>query len=201
MKQVVVIHGGSTFDTYDEYLSALKEKIIDIEYLETKKGWKSALADELGAGYNVLTLQMPNKQNAKYKEWKIWFEKILPLLDKRLILIGHSLGGIFLAKYLSENTINERVVAGCFLVAAPYDMQDRKGTLGDFTLTDSFEKIHEQSRYTHLYHSTDDPVVPFVDLAKYQRQLPYARATVFNDRQHFNQENFPELVEDIRALG
>ena len=57
----------------------------------------------LGGGYEVLIPQMPNSQNARYSEWKILFEKIISILDDEIILIGHSLGGIFLVKYFSEN--------------------------------------------------------------------------------------------------
>jgi len=43
---------------------------------------------------------MPCIENAKYNEWKIQFEKYLKRTDNDLILIGMSLGGIFLTKYL-----------------------------------------------------------------------------------------------------
>ena len=68
---------------------------------------------------NYMYPQMPNKQNADYQAWKIEFEKILPDLDKDSILIGHSLGGIFLAKYLSENKLAQKLDS-LHLVAAPY---------------------------------------------------------------------------------
>jgi len=30
--------------------------------------------------------------------------------------------------------------------------------------------------------------------------LPGAEAVIFNDREHFNQEEFPEIVEEIKKL-
>lgn len=53
--------------------------------------------------------QFPNKQNAQYEEWKILFGKILNALDDNIILIGNSLGAIFLVKYLSENKIDKKI--------------------------------------------------------------------------------------------
>ena len=51
---------------------------------------------------------MPNKQNARYRDWKIVFEGILAQLDSEveLTLVGGSLGGCFLLKYFSENSIH-----------------------------------------------------------------------------------------------
>src|SRR3989344_3659970 len=102
--QIVVIHGGDTFDTYEQYLSFLKNYKIDFErFRENKKDWKATLAEKLGENYEVISHSMPNKRNAKYIEWKIWFEKFIPFLNPEVILVGHSLGGAFLAKYFSEN--------------------------------------------------------------------------------------------------
>ena len=41
-------------------------------------------------------------------------------------------------------------------------------------------------------------MVQFAQLAKYQRALPKAHITVFEDRQHFMGEAFPEIAEAIR---
>jgi pimeloyl-ACP methyl ester carboxylesterase len=50
-----------------------------------------------------------------------------------------------------------------------------------------------------LYHSKDDPVVPFSHLAKFKAHLPKAEVSVFEDRAHFSQSEFPELLANIRA--
>ncbi|KND47379.1 MAG: hypothetical protein AB199_03045 [Parcubacteria bacterium C7867-004] len=200
MIQVVEIHGGSTHDSYEKYLEELRSKQVTKKHLFPWIGWKQGMRDELGPEYEVLMPQMPNKQNSKYAEWKIWFDKIVPLLDEKIILVGHSLGGIFLAKYLSENVIDKDILA-TFLVAAPFDDSSEESSLADFVLPESLAKFTEQSRIIHLYQSTDDPVVPFTELAKYQAKLPYALASVFEDRGHFNQDDFPELTSDIKAIN
>ena len=104
-KQVVVIHGGDTFKTYEQYLRFLKRFDIDFErYRSGKNDWKTNLREALGEEYEVIAPVMPNKNNAKYPEWQIWFEKFIPFLNGEIILVGHSLGGTFIAKYLSEKT-------------------------------------------------------------------------------------------------
>lgn len=199
MRQVVVIHGGETFDTHEEYLAWLNAYEVTLDKAQTRR-WKSTLADALGEEYEVIQPGMPNAFDAKYPEWKLWFEKYLAHLGDDLILVGHSLGAIFLVKYLSEETVSKHIL-GTFLIAAPFDSTDAEYSLSDFRLPESLSKCAEQSRLIHFYHSTDDEVVPFTDLAKYQKALPYARATVFADKGHFRMEEFPELVADIKALG
>ena len=46
--------------------------------------------------------------------------------------------------------------------------------------------------------SKDDPVVPFNHSERLAKELPNANYMIFEDRQHFNQEHFPELIETIK---
>ncbi|MEN9582708.1 MAG: hypothetical protein RL641_662 [Candidatus Parcubacteria bacterium] len=190
------MHGGDTFKTYGDYLSFLADyKIDSLAYFKGNIGWQDTLQEKLGDDFEVIAPKMPNKINAKYAEWKIWFEKLIPLLNHELILIGYSLGGIFLAKYLSENIMPKKITC-VYLVAAPHDETDTE-SLADFILPSQLTKLAEQAPNIHLYHSKDDSVVQFSDLEKYQKELPGAIATIFEDRGHFWQENFPELINDI----
>lgn len=199
MKQVVVIHGGDTFATYEDYLQFLKAERIDDPALTRGAGWKRGLQEALGAEFQVILPQMPNKQNAKYEEWKIWFEKYLPYIKEGVILAGHSLGGSFLAKYLSEEHFPKKITA-TFLVAAPYSMDGDRNLL-DFAPPVSLELFAKQGGEIFLYQSSDDRVVPFSELAKYQSALPTAHARTFPDRGHFNQETFPELMADLISIS
>lgn len=194
MKQTIVtIHGGDTFNSYQEYLADLEAKKVNLDDLKTKY-WKSTLEETLGEGYEVLSPRMPNSNNAQYLEWRLWFSKFAPLFPNNVILLGHSLGGIFLAKYLAEEDFPQPIRA-TFLVAAPYAMN-----VPTFSLPSSLEKFAQQSGEIFIYHSQDDPVVPFSDAEKYQEALPQAHLRVFTDRQHFNQPEFPEIIQDIQSL-
>lgn len=195
-RQVVVIHGGNAYDTYAEYLSTLKSKDITLQKLHSV-GWKENLSKDLGPQFDVLTPKMPNPQNAKYEEWKIWFKKLIPLFTDDVILIGHSLGGIFLAKYLSENKIPLHIVA-TYLIAAPYNTPEIH-PLADFNITSTFEKFTKQAGKVTLYHSKDDVVVPYENATRYTHDLPNASLKTFIDRGHFNGEHLPELVTDIQT--
>lgn len=192
-KQIIVIHGGNSFKNYKSYLSFLKNLQIDFERYKTGKvDWKRKLGATLGKKYEVIMLDMPNKMNAKYLEWKIWFEKFIPHLKPEVLLIGHSLGALFLVKYLSENTF-PKTIRATFLIAASWSKNG-------FKLGKNLRKLERQAGKILLYHSKDDRIVPFADLKKYQKGLKSAIIRVFDSRGHFNQEKLPELIKDIKIL-
>src|SRR3989344_1816032 len=195
-QQVVVVHGGDTFETYGEYISFLKKYEVSLEYFK-KRRWRENLQDVLGDDFEVIAPAMPNKSNAQYLEWKIWFEKLFPFLDDSLILIGHSLGGAFVAKYLSENRFPKKLKA-VLLVAAVYDKDTEGYGLATFSLP---KEVDLQTDKICLYHSKDDFVVPFDDVNRYKEALPNAEVKIFEDRGHFATEEFPEIVEDIKSIA
>ncbi len=198
-KQVITIHGGDTFETYEEYISFLKDFSFDFERMKSK-GWKGNLQESLGEDFEVIAPQMPNKNNAKYLEWKIWFEKLIPIFKDEAIFVGHSLGGIFLAKYFSEERYSKKIKA-IFLVAPPFDAADSEYTMADFVLPNQLSLLQKQGNMIFIYQSKDDHVVPFADIEKYRNALPLAKIRIFDTRGHFSQSEFPEIIKDIQNLS
>ncbi len=194
---LVIIHGGTTFDTYEEYIRDLESSTLTLEKIN-RKDWKDGLKEEL-LDYEVIYPKMPNSKNARYLEWKIWFEKLFPLLSEQVVLIGHSLGGIFLAKYLCENIFPKKIKQ-IHLIAAPYDTEIIKESLADFALDTTVEKLSNISEHIYLYQSQDDQAVAYEDVLKYKRDIPTAELVVFENRGHFTGEEFPELIENIRLV-
>jgi predicted alpha/beta hydrolase family esterase len=119
-KQILLLHGGDTHRTYADFLQSLQNKTVRLEWIESRRDRKNELQEQLGSNFMVYLPQMPNKQNAQYEEWKILFEKIVEKLDNNFILIGHSLGAMFIVKYLSENTVNKKIEK-TLLLATPFD--------------------------------------------------------------------------------
>ena len=196
-QQILLINGGTTFESKKEYLSFLKGIQINLEKMKAKLKWKDVLAKRLGGGFEVFIPKMPNSTNASYKEWKIWFSKIIELLDDNLILIGHSLGGIFLVKYLSENIISKKIKT-TILIAAPFDSSDSEESLNDFVLGKSLKNFEKQASRIYLFQSRDDKVVNFDQVKKYKKKLPNAKLKGFRDRGHFNQDTFPEIIDLLK---
>lgn len=200
-KQVLVIHGGSNYTTYEKYLEDLKNTEINLDRFKFKIDWKDNLQNALGEDFEVFNPNFPQKNNAKYDEWKIYFEKILEKLNYEIILAGHSLGSIFLAKYLSENKIDKNV-KGLFLVAPPFDDEGmEKDPLDVFSLTDTkLTLLSEQVKNIFIYHSTDDPFVPYIHAEKFHKALPNSKLIRLENRSHIFENNLPEIVEDIKKL-
>jgi uncharacterized protein len=52
-----------------------------------------------------------------------------------------------------------------------------------------------------LYHSLDDPEVPFAHLGYYEEHLPKAMARPIAGSEHSFVEGLPTLVDDISSLS
>ncbi|MCK5475514.1 MAG: alpha/beta hydrolase [Candidatus Pacebacteria bacterium] len=195
-KQVIVIHGGGVFVNYKEYIAFLKKREISIK---NNGDWKRCLGEKLGKDFEVIIPAMPNYSNAKYLEWKIWFEKLFPYLKDSVVLVGHSLGAIFLTRYLSENKFPKRILA-TVLVAAPYDDRKSAARSAGFVLKENLSLLQNQSGELIFYHSRDDKSVSFECFKKYNELLPEASFKEFKGRGHFQRNSFPEIIREIRKV-
>lgn len=199
-QQVVFIHGGEAYSNYEVFLECLKKETVDPFEKKTKR-WHQLLPQTLGDTYEVFSPSMPNSENAKYIEWKIWFEKYMAFLRDGVVLVGHSQGGYFLVKYLTENKLPVTVRA-LYLVSAPFEPDDFGGEDGgDFAFdTSKVSVLEENIPYIVIFHSKDDFVVPVSHALKYKEKMPKVKLQLFEDRVHFWQEEFSELVLDIKSL-
>ncbi len=196
MKQVIIIHGGTTFSTYEKYLSYLTSATLHLERLRYQPKWKERLQQELGSSYDVLLPSMPNKTNAVYDEWKKYFDGVVSVLSDDCVLVGHSLGAIFLVKYLSENKMPIRI-ASTILIAAPFS-DERTEDLTDFTITTITTLFTDQAGDVTFFVGTDDPVIDMIEYERYKTALPHARYRLLPAPDHFVREDLPELTEAIR---
>ncbi len=195
MKQILLIHGGDSFSSYHAYLESLKNWTVHYERLKPSNKWKQWLASEL-TDCDVLAPNMPNSANAVYDEWVIYFEKLLPFLGDDVRLVGHSLGAMFLAKYLHQNVLDKKV-RQLILIAGQYGEHADGEDVGSF-LVESATGLERSADEIHLFHSTDDPVVDYSSLAKFASDLPAAVTHSFTNRQHFNEPTFPEVLKLIK---
>ncbi len=199
-QQVVFIHGGEVFDSYDRYLGALRSWDFNPKK-DVNKRWSRQLGKSLGESFEFILPTMPNTYNAKYIEWEIWFKKVLEFVHDDAIFIGHSLGGTFLIKYLSENRFDKNIKA-LFLISAAITGGQKEYQLDSFSISvDSITKLQELTEQIFIVHSKDDTVVPLSDFEILRQHLPKAEQIIFQDRDHFAGESFPELVAKIKDIS
>ncbi len=191
MKQLVHIHGGEWFDSYEDYWDYLVANDVDGPHQDSIVKWRDRYEEFLGSDWQIIRPQMPSPRNAKYKEWKLWFEKYFQYIKDDVTLVGHSLGATFLAQYLSGE-IFPKTIHSLHLVSPAFE------GLGGFGL-DDVSKINQQAKNVYIYHSKDDPLVPFEDSARLHTLLPDAELVSFEDRGHMLIPEFPELIERIKS--
>ncbi len=187
-----------TFKNKKDYLKFLKTREISIE---KKVRWTDDFLDKnLGKDFEIIRPRMPLQDDAKYNDWKIYFERHLPKLRNGMILIGSSLGGIFLAKYLSENKFPKKILS-IYLICPPFDNTlTGEDLVGGFKLKSDLTKIEKNTKNLYLLFSKDDDVVPLSHAEKYRMKLKSARITIFNSKSgHFKIAEFPEIVKMIKS--
>ncbi len=200
-KQVFYIHGGDSYSDHDAFLADLRTRIPrDLPALPKMPRWTETLRKDLGDEYEVFMPSMPNSQNAKYEEWKIWFDRHFDYLEGEVILIGWSLGGMFFSKYLTEESFPFSIKV-LILLAPPFEPIEEDEDCGNFIFdTDNLSILAEKAKNIVIMHSQDDFVVPYEHALKYKGALPQAELITFEDKNHFLIPEFPELINKIKGF-
>jgi predicted alpha/beta hydrolase family esterase len=184
-------------------INDMKKQVLFIQgggegaYKEDEELVKS-LRDVLGAEYDVLYPKMPEEENSGYEAWKVQISKEIAVLNGKLILVAHSVGCSMLLKYLSEERI-ENLLAGIFLIAAPY-WGPGGWPVDEFTLDEGRASKLLKAFLIFFYHSRDDNIVPFTHLAKHTEKFPQAIICEFDGRGHQFNNDLSEVAADIKSL-
>lgn len=167
---------------------------VDYERLKPRNKWRTWIAEELTEA-DVLLPTFPNGYNAVYDEWKIYFEKLMPFFSDDVRLVGHSLGAMFLIKYLNRHRLKSKI-RQLILVAPGYNDSSVEG-YGSFAI-ETANNLSSSAEEIHFFHSSDDPIVPFAELSKFEADLTTATFHKRYGRGHFLDETFPELLDILK---
>ena len=188
-----------TFKNKKDFLKFLKNRNISIE---ERTRWTDVgyLERNLGKDFKIIRPRMPLSDDAKYNEWKIHFERYFPFFRDNIILIGISLGGIFLAKYLSENKFPKKILS-TYLICPPYDNTiPEEDLVGGFKLKKDLSLLEKNSRKLYLMFSKDDPIIPISHVEKFREKLKKANIIIYDSKVgHFKISKFPEIVKMIKS--
>lgn len=157
------------------------------------------LEKELRDKFQFVFPKMPNPENPEYALWRNQLEKELSMIKGKVILVGHSLGGSVLLKYLSEESCN-LTFGGLFIIASPYWGLDGDWQSKDFTLQRNFKENLPAIPNLFLYHSRDEDIVPFIHHKTYAEKLPQANVRELEGRQHLFHNGLSILVNDIKNM-
>ena len=195
--QLFIIHGGNTFKSNKGYLRYLKTRPISLE--KRVRYYEDYFDETLGKQFEIVRPRMPLQDYAKYKEWKIYFERHIPHLRNNVILMGGSLGGIFLAKYLSEHKFPKKILS-TYLICPPFDNTlPGESLAGGFRLKSNLSLLEKQAGNLYLLFSKDDDVVPISHAKKYAKKLKKAKIIIYKSKNgHFKISKFPEVIKMIK---
>jgi predicted alpha/beta hydrolase family esterase len=158
----------------------------------------SFLHDALGETYDINYPTMPNEYDPDYDLWKIKFDQELNKIEGKVVLVGHSVGGFLLLKYLSKNKIDTNIT-GMFFIAIPF-VGKGGWKFEDMALDKDFATKLPSGAPVFFYHCNNDEIVPFSHLALYAKELPLATIRKIAGRGHQLNNDLSEVVQDIKNL-
>lgn len=148
---------------------------------------------------HAVSIEPPFPFRPRYEEWKKEFERFD--ITPETILVGHSCGGGFLVRYLSEHKdlkVGKVVLVAPWINPDNYDVSDTADFF-DFDIDPDFPL--RTAGVTVFISSDDDPsVVKTVDTLK--EKVKGLKLKEYTDKGHFTYEHihtreFPELLEVI----
>lgn len=159
----------------------------------------ASLRAALGSDYTVLYPRLPDPSNPRYDAWRQQLADTFSACNGPVIVVGHSLGGSILLKYLSEEPVEQGIV-GLFTLAAPFwGMADWQAD--EYMLREDCAGRLPTGMPIFCYHSRDDDIVPFAHLAQYGGRLPQATLRVFVGRGHQFADDLSAVAADIASLN
>jgi uncharacterized protein len=127
------------------------------------KNWFPWLAENLSRdGATTIVPAFPTPVNQQLDKWLDVFDKQVGKLDERTVLVGHSLGVLFIFRLLERS---DTLIEAAFLVGG---LANRKLGIEKFdSINTSFyegdldwSRIRSHSRAFYVYHSDNDPYIP-----------------------------------------
>lgn len=185
MKNAILLHG----------MPSEKEYYKSGGVPMSQKHWFSWLQKELTLrDIKVEAPDLPEPYKPDYEKWKKVFERFP--VSEETILVGHSCGGGFLVRWLSENKINVGKVA---LVAPWINALDPRPVPGFFDFRIDPELVSRTNGMS-IFISLDDDYEELETAEMLKLKLKDIKIMQFTDKGHFTigdmgTEEFPELVE------
>ena len=188
MKSAILVHGWAN-----------KNEFYDLRYPTPRNShWFPWLTKQLMTkGIHTNAVEMPNSFYPQYELWKKEFERFDT--DDETILVGHSCGGGFLVRWLSENDVK----VGKVVLVAPWmgirPDQEFDESFFDFTID---QNLANKTKSLTIFNSSND-ISEIQDSVKLLKEsLNNIKSIELENKGHFTlkglgAEEFPELLKEI----
>jgi len=186
MKNAILIHGTCDKDEYfdDQYPSL------------SNSHWFPWLQKQLLIkGIHTERPEMPDAHTPEYDKWKNEFERFD--VNEETILVGHSCGGGFLLRWLSENTVR----VGKVILVAPWLDPKRDKTTDFFDFQIDKAVINRANKF-QIFVSNDDEQDILDSVNTIKENITDINIRYFEGMGHFTEgemkrKDFPELLEEL----
>ncbi len=187
MKRAIFIHGWGGFP---------------------EEGWRPWLKDKLEqAGWQVINPTMPDTDEPTQDKWLAKLAEVVGEPDDETYLIGHSLGGITILRYL-ESLSQGETIGGTVLVAGFADDLTYDGYKGElssfFTSPVNWEAVNAHCPQFFLLHSKDDSWVDESNYHELREQL-HANGELQNGFKHYSGDDgiteLPVVLTELESMA
>ena len=149
---------------------------------------------------NDIKADTPEVLNAYDPKWETWVSEVERFeIGPETLLVGHSCGGGFWLKYLSEH---KELRVGKVVLVAPWTDPDGDETSGFFDGFTIDPKLIERTDGLVIFHSDNDMGNVQKSVAHIREVIPDATYREFHKYGHFcyedmNTQEFPELLTEL----
>ncbi len=186
-KRAVILHGKPG---RDEYFDASEPS-------SSNRHWIPWLQKQLlTRGYDAQAPEVVDSYAPDYTIWSREFER--HLVDSPMVLVGHSCGGGFLVRWLSEHP---DVSVDTLVLVAPWFDPNREDTTTffDFEIDPS---LADRVEHFHLFTSSDDGEDIHISENRIVDQLPNIEVHQYDNMGHFcfrdlGTDAFPDLLNAV----
>ena len=187
MKNAVIIHGKPGKEEYYQPAGDSESNSHWLPWLQKQLIINSVLAE---------TPEMPKPYEPSYESWLEVLQRYP--LNEDTILVGHSCGGGFLIRWLSENDVK---VGKVILVAPWINLEGKASGNGMFEGLQIDPGIEAKTTGVTVFASDNDYKPMHTSLAKLKQVISNLSVREFHNYGHFRLKDmqtreFPELLEE-----
>lgn len=186
MKTAILIHGMPSKEEYMKPTVPAASNNQWFPWIQKQLSLKGIVAQ---------TPEMPEPYHPDYEKWREVFEQFK--LNEDTMLVGHSCGGGFLVRWLSEHTIK---VGKVVLVAPWINPKSTEPATGFFDFQVD-PNLASKTESLSLFISSDDEQDELNTAKMLEEKVKDIKVLKFTDKGHFcvgfnlKTEEFPELLE------